>query len=458
MVESNMIVLKKYNLLVIAGVLASCSVYQPDPLPTHFSLPDTIPHLLIDQQNRTSLKSHPIDPSNGLDMDEVATVAVLNNPDLKIARADAGIARAQAFSAGLLPDPQLALSSDLSNTGVGPGSVRAFSAGISYDFLPLLTYHANDAAAQAEFKKIDLNLLWQEWQVVAQARLLYVKLTSAQKLQSLLEKNRDYFSERVNSIYVAVNKNIIGNEAVLPDQSALQDVQRQLNDLERQTNQNRHDLNALLGVSPDAQVLLREGMLLPDIDEDALAQNVNQLLLRRPDLMALESGFQAQDERYRAALLAQFPALNVGFTHARDNAGIYSDGLGVTLSLPLFNRNRGNVAIEKATRDKLVADYQLRLDSANSDIHRMLVERSINSRQLHEIQISLIRFSAMASNADTALQKNSIDTLIVSNAHTALLTRQVEEIGIQQAMLEQQVALLALIGGELPVQLNLEKN
>ncbi len=42
-----------------------------------------------------------------LDMDQVATIAVINNPDLKSARFKAGVADAQAFEAGILPNPQL---------------------------------------------------------------------------------------------------------------------------------------------------------------------------------------------------------------------------------------------------------------------------------------------------------------------------------------------------------------
>jgi outer membrane protein, heavy metal efflux system len=38
-------------------------------------------------------------------MDDIATIAVLHNPDLKAVRATVGVAQAQAFAAGLLPDP-----------------------------------------------------------------------------------------------------------------------------------------------------------------------------------------------------------------------------------------------------------------------------------------------------------------------------------------------------------------
>ena len=446
--------------LLFAGCcLSACSTYQAGELPKEPSLPNTIPHLVVDQQSLpfASMRNHAFDPSGGLDIDDAAIVAVLNNPDLKLARDEAGIARAQAFAAGLLPDPQLSLSRDLTNSG-GPGSSKAFSAGLSMDILALITYHANDAASQADIKKTDLNLLWQEWQVAAQARLLYVRLIYARKNQVLLESSRELFAVRASNNQQAYAKNLISNDATLPDLTALQDIQKQNSDLARQINQLEHEFNQLLGLSPDATVKLLDSAPLPELDETAIVERIALLPQQRPDLLALQSGFEAQDQRYRAALIAQFPALNIGFTHARDATGIYSSGLGVTLSLPLFNRNRGNVAIERSTRDKLIDDYQLRLDSANSDIHKILAEQRINAQQLAEIQTTLKQFSALTGNADVAYQKNIVDTLIYTNAHTTLLAKQIEEINLLQAMLEQRVALQTLIGGELPVQTNLKKN
>jgi len=445
--------------LLVGCCLSGCATYQARELPNKPSLPDTIPHLFVAQQSLSPAFTHhhEFDPSGALDMDGAAVIAVLNNPDLKLARAEAGVARAQAFAAGLLPDPQLSLAGDLSNSG-GSGSSKAFSTGLSMDILALLTYHANDAAAQAEIKKTDLNLLWQEWQVAAQARLLYIRITFARKSQALLALNRALFATRAGNSQKAYANNLISSDAALPDLSALQDIQKQNSDLERQINQLLHDFNQLLGLAPDATVQLLDSTPPADLDDAAIIDSIAHLPQRRPDLLALQSGFAAQDQRYRAALLAQFPALNIGFTHARDSSGIYSNGLGVTLSLPLFNRNRGNVAIEQTTRDKLIEDYQLRLDSANSDIHKILAEQHINARQLDELQTTLQQFSALTESADAAYQKNIVDALIYTNAHTALLAKQLEEINLQQAMQEQRVALQTLIGGDLPVQPEMKKN
>ena len=64
--------------------------------------------------------------------------------------------------------------------------------------------------------------------------------------------------------------------------------------------------------------------------------------------LELQRGYAAGELRYRAAVLAQFPSFNLGFTRASDTGNIHTAGLGVSLSLPIFNRNRGPIAIEQA--------------------------------------------------------------------------------------------------------------
>lgn len=448
-----MVGLCRWFLLLLVVSLTSCASYQPKVLATHFSQTDQVSHLVVDQKNLhiVALKSHRFDLSKGLDMDDVAILAVLNNPELKLARDDAGIAYAQAFSAGLLPDPQLALTGDLSN-GAGPGSARAFSAGLSYDLMVLVTHGAVDAAAQAEVKKTDMNLLWQEWQVVAQARLLYVKLIYTQKIAGLLDQNLSLFEDRVKHDQQAYDQHYVSSELVLPDLTALQDLRKQRNDLARQINQLQHDVTSLLGLNPEAQVALQEPAandarwtMVDDID---ISREAAQLATRRPDLLALQSGIEAEDQRYRAAILAQFPAMNIGFIRARDSTPIYSYGLGVTMTLPLLNRNRGNIAIALATRQKLLDEYQQRLNLSNSDIYRLLSDQRINLRQLDENRVALLKLGAIVDSADIAYAKNNMDGLIYANLRSSLLTKQIETLNLQQSIVEQRIALQSLIGGD----------
>src|ERR1700712_4448792 len=100
--------------LLLCLAASGCSTYRPSPLATGPKLLHQIPRVALDaaQLPFPQPVSHHFDASDGLDMVEAAMLAVINNPDLALARDDAQIVRAQAFAAGLLPDPQVTLGSD----------------------------------------------------------------------------------------------------------------------------------------------------------------------------------------------------------------------------------------------------------------------------------------------------------------------------------------------------------
>lgn len=433
--------------VALASVLSACSTYQALPLGPVQDSPARLADIRVDPHSLSfpALAAHRFDPSDGLDEIEVATLAVVNNPDLKLARDDAAIAQAQAFAAGLLPDPQLAASGDLSNSD-GPGSSRAFSLGLSYDINPLILHASTAGAARAEARKTDLNLLWQEWQVISQARLLFVKLVHGQRLLAVLDANRALFADRVERTRAAQQKGLLSSDAVLPNVAALQDVEKQLYDQRRQQAQNRRDLNALLGLQPSAEVPLQAG---GDAAFDApppSAATFAALERRRPDLLALRAGYEAQDDRYRGAVLAQFPALNVGLTRSRDNSNVYSKAIGITLSLPLLNRNRGNIAIEKATRQRLFDEYQQRVRAARNEIQGLLDQQRHDQAQLAHVDAAVTELSAALERSDLAFRANNVDLLTYTNARGALLAKQIERINLQQQLAEQRVGLQTLLG------------
>ena len=430
----------------LAVALAGCASYQPQPLGKVQDNPATIAHIGVDPRSLPfpALAAHRFDPSDGLDEIEVAMLAVINNPDLKLARDDAAIAHAQAFSAGLLPDPQLAASADTSNTD-GPGSTRAFSLGLSYDINALIQHASVAGAARAEERKADLTLLWQEWQVMSQARLLFVKLVYGRRVLAALEENRALFADRVERTRAAQQKGLLASDAVLPNVSALQDIEKQLFDQRRQQAQNARDLNLLLGLQVLADVPLQEtGEAVGSAPSltDALAD----LERRRPDLLALRAGYEAQDERYRGAILAQFPALNVGLTRARDNSNVYSKSIGVTLSLPLLNRNRGNIAIEKATRQKLFDEYQQRVRATRGEIEGLLRQQQLDQAQLKQVKAAVSELAAALGRSELAFRSDNIDLLAYANVRATLLAKQVEQINLEQQLAEQRVGLQTLLG------------
>jgi outer membrane protein TolC len=434
-------------LAALCCACAGCASYRPEPLDT---APRTVRDVARIEVNASSmplpaLRSHRFDPGDGLDIDEVAMLAVANNPQLKVARDRLGVARAQAFAAGLLPDPQLALSRDVPTNG-GPGNTSAFGAGLSVDVNALLTRSARSAAASASARQVNLELLWQEWQVVGQARLLFVRSLEQQRLLDVLNENRDLFAKRYMYVQTALAQGNATLDAAGADLAALQDAERQLNELERQVRRNRIDLNRLLGLAPDAGLRLVGGAELPPLDAAQVKASLAGLGQRRPDLLALQAGYESQEARFRAAVLAQFPALNIGITRARDTSNLYTRGIGITLSLPIFNGNRGNVAIERATRRQLRDEYRLRLNDAAAEVTALLGDQALLERQLAGVESARAALEQASSSAAAALQAGNLSEFAYTNVESSLLAKRAEAISLEQRILEQRIAILTLAG------------
>jgi outer membrane protein TolC len=437
----------KRSALLVSALCAGCASYRPLSLPTDAALVHEVAQLRVDTARMpdAALAAHRFDPTDGLDITEVAMLAVSNNPELRLARADAGVTRAQAFSAGLLPDPQLALGRE-AVLGSPAGATVAFTAGLTVDIAALLARSATHAAADAESRKTDLDLLWQEWQTVAKARLLFVKLDAIARSQAVLGQQRALLRQRLDAAAGAAERGLVGNDVVTAQLAAFEDANRQWTDQERQRNQARHDLAALLGVAPDVELPLVGPADVATLDAAQAGTAIAEAPRRRPDLLALQAGFEAQDDRYRGALRAQFPAITVGPTRARDTSHVDTAGFSLGITLPLFNRNRGNIAIEAATRDKLRLDYQQRLDATAVDAHRLLAEQAILQRQIDELDASLPALALAVERAGQAWEARNIDTLTLTAVEGALLARRLERIAAQQALQEQAISLQALLG------------
>jgi len=433
--------------VALLAALAGCATYRPKPLNTTPSTAQDVAHIDVDAARMPlpELRSHRFDPSDGLDIDEVAMLAVANNPRLKIARDRLGVVRAQAFAAGLLPDPQLALTRDIPTNG-GPGNTSAFSAGLSYDVNALLTRSARSAAAGASERQVNLDLLWQEWQVVGRARLLFVRNVEQKRLLEVLKQTRNLFESRYQRVNAALARGNATLEAAGADLAALQDAERQINQLERQARRNRVDLNRLLGLAPGVELRLVGGAAPPPLDAERVRSSIAQLGRRRPDLLALEAGYRSQEERFRAAVLAQFPALSVGITRARDTSDLYTRGLGITLSLPIFNGNRGNVAIERATRRQLHDEYQLRLNDAAAEIYALLGDQALLREQLTGVRSAVATLEQAGASAAAALEAGNLGQLAYTSVQSSLLAKRVEEVTLEQRILEQRIAILTLAG------------
>lgn len=432
-------------------LLVSCASYSPAPLPERPDLASDASSLSVSAADMPlpALSSHPFDPTRPLDMDEVAMVAVANNPDLKALRRKTGVARAQAFAAGLLPNPQLTF--DYGFLTGGPGTTDALTLGLAQDIVPLLARSARQRSATASQQGAELDLLWQEWQVVSEARLLFVAAVELRRQHAILEENLALFAERYQRSSDAMQRGDETLPTVVSDLTALKAIETQLHDADQLILKNQHDLNSLLGLKPQAELPIADDLVSAPIDADRIAKALTNLAQRRPDLLALRAGYQAQEERLRQAVIQQFPSLNVGVIRGKDTTGVRTTTLGVTIGLPIFDRNQGNIAIERATRQQLRDEYQARLDTAYSAADRLVSEQRLLDEQYRSTQDSIGQLRASATIADRAYGAGNLDERSWVDLQAALLEKRLEALRLEQTLLEQRVNLQTLIGTDLPL-------
>ena len=166
-------------------------------------------------------------------------------------------------------------------------------------------------------------------------------------------------------------------------------------DLQRQTDEQSVALNLILGLPAETQVVTEENIVLPDhLEPPAAAELLADIEQRRLDLVALRYGYRSQEATVRAAILDQFPKLNLGVTQSRDNTGVIAPGFGISVGLPIFDHNQGHIAQELATRQTLFDEYVNRVFETRSDVVKYLTEIRWLNAQIKTAQDAVPESSA----------------------------------------------------------------
>jgi outer membrane protein TolC len=139
--------------------------------------------------------------------------------------------------------------------------------------------------------------------------------------------------------------------------------------------------------------------------------------------------------------LAQFPKIGLSLNKSNDTTPIYTRGVGVTVDLPLFDRNQGQVAIAKATRQQLFDEYVERVAEARSQVAQVLASLSVARAQLAAVEASLPDLGRLVASTEIALRSRNADELAYRDAWATLAARQIDQILLQQEVVELKVAL-----------------
>lgn len=398
---------------------------------------DSLEHLLPDPEPSAHRLMAPVTiaVADGLTIDEAMALAVVTNPDLRAARAERGIARAQVVDARILPNPELSLGIDVPAFGSTAGESAAGRVGISWELTALVARNANVAAGDARVEQVQLDIAWQEWQVAVEARLQWRRIAAtSNELLDASTTEREF-----GAVAATLERARASGDATAIEASAARSAAEEATlvrmAVERTHEQARRALNRALGLESGAAVVL-QAVAEPDLGRlPARLDLAAGLPAHRLDLVALQLGYASAEQRVRAAVLSRIPrvALDVGL--ARDTSHVGTVGVGVTVALPIFDRGQGRIGIATATREQLQLEYDARVYSARAELDDAFAELAEARTALAVGESALVHVAALVDTYRLALAQHIVDVPSLYVAMSSLNVRRLdvahrrEEIG-----------------------------
>ena len=440
--------LAAFVLLAPVVLGAGCASFAARPLPEPGALVGTsvaeavrlppVPH--------PRLPPAPIDLRAPLSELDLARLALIASPDLAAMRRQAGVAEAQVFAAGLLPDPQLSLSLDRPDDST---LVNGLTGALGVDLAAIFSRGAALAKGRHELERVHNDIAWNEWLQINQVRTLARRIAYLEAQVAVAGES----AAATKRVYDLNRRALDQGDAKLDDTTLYQvgylDAQDRLLALQRSVATTRVELNALLGLAPDSVLMLAPAPALKSAAEIAAMHPSGFDLRRRFDLLALGEGYAAQESELRRASRASIPLPTLELNRARDTSAVWTRGLALAFGLPLWNRGRGDIRVAQATREQLAAEYTARVLQARSDIVRAAIDLAALDRQRAALSSEIPQLAHANDVLQKAARAGDVSLLTYETVRASLLDKRLALLALAQAQSEGEVALEAAAGDRL---------
>ncbi|MHB8539991.1 MAG: TolC family protein [Candidatus Acidiferrales bacterium] len=298
---------------------------------------------------------HPLSswPLKNWDLRSLTLAAFYFNPEMYIARAQASVAKAAVITAGARPNPTLSLK---------PGIPSPYLFGLSLS-MPIQTagkrgYQILEAKNLSEVARFGLaNAAWQVRSAVRTALVSYlIAVRNAEQMQAQVR----ILANRVRLL----RKRLAVGEIPRPelDLARIDLANARLGALnaETQISQDRSLLAGAIGIPVSA--LNGVELSWPGFDRppnpDSLSPRTIQreAVLNRLDVRQGLAAYAAAEASLQLEIARQYPDIQIGPGYAYEEGNNFFT-LGLSTTLPIFNRNQGPIAEAEARRKEAAAQF-----------------------------------------------------------------------------------------------------
>lgn len=372
--------------IVTAIVLTGCQTYKPAPLDLAAHVKGWRKNNASDQEvasfARTIAASQParfdkFDPIDGISYTEGEVISLVFNPDLRIARLNAGIEKATAENAGRWKDPNYNLT--LLSIRENVSDPWFLSTGLSLTIPISGRVTAEKKRAVTALNTAFLRIAEAEWTVIRNLRNSWLAW-------SALRLKREQTDKIIRDLDL-----IISSISQIADAGELASTEANLFLLEREDRRAELDgirasiaeellrIRAQLGLHPEAEIELAPALFFsPD-----LSRNID-IEITNPSLSRLRGEHEVAERTLVREIRKQYPDLTIG-PQTESDEGQSRIGFMGMIPVPVLNSNRKGIAEARASREIAEAAFE-------TEYQRIVVQLARLRARLSGIQSRRNRF------------------------------------------------------------------
>ncbi len=388
------------------------------------------------------------EPAPPLTVSELVSEALTNNPELKSAEADLAVAKGARVQAGLWKNPDV--SGFLAWRQVtSPGS---FSNGYSDQLTITQTFEfpgkatLRKAIADQDVALAEAGLVQFRSALAGRMKLLAYRYALAQQNREAA----DQVVSRTTELIALLNKRPRSGMQSMFDSGILEgnlaDLAVTQHDLSLEEATALAELNILRGwpASTPITVVLPSG--LPPLPS-SLDRLLVTSLTTSPILQMKELDLKKARLQVKASKLAPAPDFAIGPFYSLDKASDHDQKIGATLTvtLPLWNQNQGNIATDQAALAKTEATEEQARRDLELSVSKIYQSRQLLDAQLKQSDSGLLeRLSQLSDMADRQYRLGAINLTTYLEVQRQFLstTRSAHQIVLDANSLDLDLQLL----------------
>lgn len=434
--------------LAAALTLAACATYRPQPIEADRSLAAFEARRLDDRglrhyMERALHRRISPWPPRSWDFQELTLAADFFRADLAAAQAKFAAANAAVVTAGARPNPTLAFSPsyDLSSEpGISPWTL-GFTLDAPIETAGKRGYRIAQAQHLANAARLDVASV--AWQVRSRLRSSLVQLQAAERGERILVRQLAADHQAVQLLEQRLNLGQASATEVQLVRIAATQAALQLEDARKQAAQARIAAAAAVGIPETA--LESTALSFTSLDSlpqpEQAAPSVRDALLNRPDVLAALADYEASESALQLEVARQYPDIQIGpgFSHGYTARELENSlTFGISLTLPILNRNQGPIAEAEARRQEAAANFNSVQAAAVAQVHEALAAYRASLAKLETAGRLLGEQRQRMGSTQALFDAGEANRLSLVEAQSELAT---DELTRMQAFTEAQVAL-----------------